>query len=512
MIGFLSNILFLEGIFFIILFFYSLLKQNNRFAAIFSIMCLSIAIYVTGYGFELRSDNIEQIKFFLKTEYFGLSFTIAFGMIFSYKFHFNKNPSLKLSIIFLTIPMLTLFFISTNEYHHLFYASVSETSYEGFIIANILGGPWYFVNVIYSYIVLSFGIIVFYWSWSFSQYKLKTQAFWLFFGSIWPGLVNIPYMLGFSPLKIDITPFGFGILAVSYSIAVFFYNFLELKEMISSFTFSHIREGIIVVDDKNRLIDFNNAAQIIFNSLDIRCIGIDFSYFWNDKKVIKRQKDTFEIEIIKDNQKTYYEFRRTVLREKAEILGYIYFIQDITKQKEFIQELNNMATYDYLTQIYNRRRLMEEAEKELFKAKSCCSYLSVLMIDIDHFKKVNDKYGHLTGDEVIKVVVKACTDRLRITDIIGRYGGEEFIIILPDTNKENAVNIAESIRVYIQNLNIELKEEKINVTVSIGVTCAIIKDNTIDIKKMMQEADKSLYYAKNHGRNQVCTCELSSET
>jgi diguanylate cyclase (GGDEF)-like protein len=508
MIYFLSNILFLEGIFFIILFFYSLLKQKNRFAIIFSVMCLSISIYVIGYGFELRSINIEQIKFLLKTEYFGLASTIASGMIFAYKFHFNKNPSLKLIISFSIIPILTLFFCSTNEYHHLFYADVLPSLYEDFIIVDIHRGPWYFVNVVYSYIVLIFGITVFYNSWRYSKYKLRTQAFWLFFGSIWPGVVNIPYIIGFSPLKIDITPFGFGFLAISYSIAVFFYDFLELKEIISSFTFSHISEGIIVVDDKNKLIDFNNAAQIIFHDLDVRCIGIDFSYFWNDKKIIREQDDNFEIEIIKDNEKKYYEFRRTALKEKTKILGYVYFIQDITKHKENVQSLNNMANYDFLTEIYNRRRLMEEIEKELLRAKECCNSISILMIDIDHFKRINDKYGHLIGDEVLRKVAQICKDKLRTTDVIGRYGGEEFIVMLPSTNKENAEVIAERIRESIQNLKMNFKEGEVNITVSIGITCAIIKDNTTDIEKMIHEADKGLYHAKNHGRNQVCTCEI----
>ncbi len=508
MISLLSNALFLEGSFFIGLFFYSLLKQENRFAIIFAIMCLSIAVYVIGYGFELHSHNIEEITFFLKTEYFGLTFITAFGMMFSYKFHFNKNPSLKLIIVFLFIPILTLFFSSTNEYHHLFYTKVSVIGYGDFILVDLEKGPWYFVNIIYSYIALLFGGTVFYFSWRFSRYKLKTQAFWLFCGSICPGIVNVPYISGISPWKIDVTPFGFGMLAISYSIAIFCYEFLEIKEIISSFTFSHISEGIIVIDDKNRLIDFNNAAQRIFDSLNIRYIGKNFSYFWKNKKLINEEINCFEIEIKKDNKKRYYEFRTTELKEKTKLLGYVYFIQDITSQKEMIQELNNLANYDVLTQVYNRRRLMEEAEKELIKAKTCKNCISVLMIDIDHFKRVNDNYGHLAGDNVIKMVTKACKDNLRRNDVIGRYGGEEFIIILPNTDKRKAVEFAENIRAYINEVKIEFNKEKISVTVSIGVACAIIINDKINIEKIINEADKGLYYAKNHGRNQLCACEL----
>lgn len=508
MIGFLSKILFLEGILFIILFFYSLIKRENRLAIIFSIMCLSISVYVIDYGFELNSNSLEQIKFFLKTEYFGLTFMTAFGMMFSYKFHFSKSPSLKLKIFIFFIPIITLFLCSTNEYHNLFYANVSAVQYEKNIIADIRSGPWYIVNIIYSYAVLLFGTGVFFNSWRHSKYKLKTQAFWLFFGSIWPGIANILYLSELSPWPIDFTPFGFGMLAISYLIAIFCYDFLEIKEMISSFTFSHISEGIIVIDDKNRLIDFNNAAQKIFDCLDIKYVGLDFSCLLDYKKTVNKDKNRFEVEVIRNDKKEYYEFRTASLKDNKKILGYVYFIQDVTRQKEMIKELNNMANYDELTQIYNRRRLMEEAERELTKAKRDKRNLSLLMIDIDHFKKVNDKYGHLAGDEVIKMVARACENKMRINDIIGRYGGEEFIIILPNADKESAINIAESIREHIQGFTTNFKKEKINVTVSIGVACAIIKDNSIDIEQMIHEADTNLYYAKNHGRNQIHACEL----
>jgi len=508
MINFLSNMLLIEGLFFIVLFFYSLLKQGNKFALIMSLICFSISVYVIGYRFELSSNNVEQIKFFLKTEYFGVTFAIIFGMIFSYKFHFNKNPSLKLGIAFLIIPMLTLFLASTNEFHHLLYTNISTTFYNGFVIANIDRGPWYYINVIYSYIALSFGIVVFYSSWRFYNYKLRTQAFLLLCSMIGPALISIPHILKVSPLKIDITPLGLWILAISYLIAVFSCEFLQIKDIISNFTFSNISEGVMVVDNNNKLIDFNDAAMKIFNCLSIMRIGTDFTSFWDDKNVTCSNKDSFELQISNNELVKYYELRIITLRENIKTFGYIYFIQDITNQKKIMEKLYDMANYDDLTQVYNRRKLMEEAEKELFRARICCNEISVFIMDIDHFKKVNDKYGHLAGDAVIKSVVKACKDNLRITDIIGRYGGEEFIIILPGTNRKNGRDIAERVRTYIQESEIKYKNEKINVTVSIGIVCAIIKDDTISVEKIINEADRLLYCAKNHGRNQVCSCEL----
>jgi diguanylate cyclase (GGDEF)-like protein len=128
------------------------------------------------------------------------------------------------------------------------------------------------------------------------------------------------------------------------------------------------------------------------------------------------------------------------------------------------------------------------------------------MIDIDFFKKINDFYGHLIGDEVIKTVALTCNERLRRTDVIGRYGGEEFAILLPATNMENAMNVAESIRMQIEEMETTYSEHKIRVTVSIGIST--VKGNVsedIDMDHLIDQADMALYQAKNNGRNRVCS-------
>lgn len=200
-------------------------------------MCLAIAIYITGYSFELKADNIEQIKFFLKMEYFGAPFMSAFWMIFAYKFHFKKAASLKITIMIMVIPFLTLFFNVTNEYHKLIYTNVSAFEFEGYLLAKLSGGPWYFVNIAYAYLVQLFGMSVFFGAWRKNGYKFGTQAYWMFFGSIWPMSVNMIYIAGLSPLNLDLTPFGLSLSAIFFYVALFRYDFLELKEIVRDVTF-----------------------------------------------------------------------------------------------------------------------------------------------------------------------------------------------------------------------------------------------------------------------------------
>jgi diguanylate cyclase (GGDEF)-like protein len=430
-------------------------------------MCLAVAIYIIGYGLELHSKNVEQIKFFLKLEYFGAPFMTAFWLILSYKFHFKKAPSMKTTIAILAIPFMTLFLSVTNELHHLIYANISVFESAGGLFPILSRGPFYYVNVAYAYSVQLFGAVVFFSAWRKSGYNHKTLAFWLFLGSMWPGLVNIIYLTGMSPLSLDLTPFGLSLSAVFFYVALFRYDFLELKEIVKDVTFWEINEGIMVIDEKHRLIDFNKAGKKIFDWLDLKHIGTDISAFREGKEILKQKGNLFEMKILQKSRQKYFEFRKTVMKENNKNVGCVYFIQDISHQKEMIQALNNMANYDSLTQIFNRRKLLLEAEAEFQRFKRYGHYISILMIDIDYFKAINDKYGHLAGDEVLKALAKACKERIRCTDILGRYGGEEFLIVLPETDRKNASKVADDIRKFIEEMGIVFNDQVIRVAVNI---------------------------------------------
>ena len=436
-------------------------------------------------------------------QYFGAPFMSGFWMLFSYKFHFKKTASLKTTLLIMILPSLTLFLGVTNEYHQLIYSNVSAFEYNGYLLSNLSKGPWYFVNIAYAYSVQLFGLAVFFRAWGRTGYKFGTQSCWMFFGSIWPGLVNLIYIAGFSPLNLDLTPFGLSLSAIFYYIALFHYDFLELKEIVKDVVFLEINEGIIVIDDKNRLIDFNKASKKIFQWLDLKHIGTDFSFFKEGSEILNQKSGLFEMEIVNKNAKKYFEFRKTDLNENDKNIGCVYFIQDISNQKEMIQALNNMANYDSLTEIFNRRRLMEETEKELLRSRRYGHFISVLMLDIDHFKLINDSYGHLAGDEVLRTLAKACKDRIRVTDIIGRYGGEEFLIILPETNKENALKVAQDIKEYISTMEIVFNNEILRITISIGIETTIIIEENFNVDKLINNADMALYQAKNNGRDQI---------
>jgi len=163
--------------------------------------------------------------------------------------------------------------------------------------------------------------------------------------------------------------------------------------------------------------------------------------------------------------------------------------------------LRRLATLDGLTGVLNRATYMRMSEHELLVAKRRRQPVAVVMLDADHFKKVNDTYGHDIGDEVLKVLSATCTSTLRAVDLMGRLGGEEFALTLPDTSSEGAKLVAERLRVRIAALQVPSKKGMLQFTVSIGV--AVYPNGADDIAALLKAADEALYRAKHGGRNRV---------
>ena len=166
--------------------------------------------------------------------------------------------------------------------------------------------------------------------------------------------------------------------------------------------------------------------------------------------------------------------------------------------------LYKRAITDDLTQLFTRQHIDEGLEQEIKQAQNNNQELSILILDLDHFKLVNDTYGHTTGDQVLQVFSSILTTHIREDDMAGRFGGEEFVVILPNTNSEGANIVAEQIRTAIENKTIKKENEVIKVTVSIGVA-SYQKKHGNKALLLFEDADKALYQAKEQGRNQtVC--------
>jgi len=171
------------------------------------------------------------------------------------------------------------------------------------------------------------------------------------------------------------------------------------------------------------------------------------------------------------------------------------------REKERQDLLEKWATTDPLTELMNRRHFFELAERELEQTRRSSRPLSFIMLDIDHFKEVNDNYGHLIGDLALIKLAKLLKQQLRKVDFCGRYGGEEFILCLPDTPASGALEVAERIRNEVSQISIEsAKDQPLTFTISLGIA---ENKNDKNVEDILKRADSALYNAKESGRNQT---------
>ena len=165
-------------------------------------------------------------------------------------------------------------------------------------------------------------------------------------------------------------------------------------------------------------------------------------------------------------------------------------------------EVQRLATLDGLTGTYNRRHFMDLAQREYDNARRFGHPLTAMMLDVDHFKRINDRHGHHVGDQVLRALAERCRGALRSVDVLGRYGGEEFAIVLPGTTQHNAATVlAERIRKRVADEPIKTDDGAVKVTVSVGV--AELDAEMRGPEDLLKRADAALYEAKQAGRNRV---------
>lgn len=283
--------------------------------------------------------------------------------------------------------------------------------------------------------------------------------------------------------------------------------------------------GILVFDGNDRIIFCNQSATSIYELTDSNdLLGKTF-----DQMVKHCHKSKTGIVIDTDDLNSWLEYANTKRRSKTyrrfEIdlhNGSWYLVSeqlvenncivmictDITDKKNAENRLNEMseelfilATTDSLTNTLNRRYFLEQAQVEKKRCQREKYGYALLMLDLDYFKSINDRYGHACGDLVLSSIANTLKVELRDYDLLGRMGGEEFAILLPNTTHQSALSIAQLIRKSVENQTIEYRGHQINVTISIGLSLDENADKGFD--SLFLIADKLLYLAKQQGRNQV---------
>jgi diguanylate cyclase (GGDEF)-like protein len=318
----------------------------------------------------------------------------------------------------------------------------------------------------------------------------------------------------------------FSIDVATYSSLMFFSITSGLVGFFISRLHRHIEEISIILDNEmiggmmlkdRRIIWCNTAVSRILGYPQSMLLGSSTKMLFADEKVFdtvgrdayplkvgKPYRTQFEMKKV-DGSKIWIDISGAAISYDKHLS--LWLLKDISKQKTLEDELKHKVNHDYLTGLNSRDWFMNQALIELNRANRFSSPLSLLMLDIDFFKTVNDTHGHQVGDIALKSVADIAKSTLRDFDICARLGGEEFAVLLPETNKSQAYEVAERLRLAIENSKVPLPSGglPLTMTISIGVSSMTSKDDNIDV--LISKADKALYEAKKTGRNKVCASQ-----
>ncbi len=279
-------------------------------------------------------------------------------------------------------------------------------------------------------------------------------------------------------------------------------------------------DGIMILDEVGKIETFNSACERIFGWKSAEVVGRPVTELTADEvRRVRGGQLVFEnladplpaagpaagnVHTVRGVRRDGTSFPLEVSLSRATIDSasvYVAIVRDVTEAVRAREQLFGLATSDALTGMRNRRYFLEGAEAEFSRAKRHSRNLSLLLIDVDHFKEINDTHGHAAGDAALKSLARVCRRSMREVDIVGRIGGEEFAIAMPEAELASARAAAERLRRQIAEEELSFDGKAIRITISVGVSAAEPRD--MSIEQIMRRADQALYQAKGGGRNRV---------
>jgi diguanylate cyclase (GGDEF)-like protein len=480
-----------------------------------ALLLFSISGWLIFNTFELVAQSQAWTIFWAKITYIFITFSplawLAFSIEYTGKSKWLTTRNILLLIV---VPLVTNLMLWSNPFHHLMWKEFTFSPVSYFLSMYVSRyGSWMLVHVVYSYLLIFLGAFTIARNFFQESPLYRSQSIWLLIGVVIPIVANIIYVgKFFAGFLKDYTPLSFALASLVFAIGIFRYGLLEITPVARRVMIDQMDEGMIVLDFNDRIVDVNASAKELFNLFDINTWGAPISRIIPQWKEIVAQMHTghnLAAEYVHEEagRNHHFDIRVTDLFDQGKrFIGRVVILHDITERVRLLEEVSQLAAMDPLTQCYNRRYFFEIAEKEWQQARRYHSPLSLAILDIDQFKKVNDSFGHLTGDRVLCEFVNFCHSNLREADLLGRYGGEEFVILFPETDLEGAMNAVNRICRGVANLSIETEQGNTSISVTGGVVC-MLNGGTASIEELFACADKALYAAKDNSDQRVMAWE-----
>jgi diguanylate cyclase (GGDEF)-like protein/PAS domain S-box-containing protein len=520
----------LSAILLVILGVYCLQARRAPAAIAMGSMLFMSAIWAAGDGLAFASATLDEKIFWTSARYPAVEILPLVWLWLTLKHSRTTLPFKPIYLSFLLIVPLILIGLRWTSSFHTLYQSDAQIDIAGIIpVLQFSNGGWYYIHLGYAYTLMLIGMGVLVFSIRGASSHYRQQTFLVLAGAIIPCLISFVTQADIFNLRIrsyDPSPLSFLISGPVFVMALFRYRMLDLVPVARSLVVDQIEMLVLVTDLENRLIDFNRAAARGLNLSQKNSMGKPLNEVlscWENQAERFLWIENTHDEIYIPEERQFFELTVSPIQtKKGETIGRVVVLHDITERKlaeeklrethadlqayvqkiEMLQaDLREQAIRDSVTGLYNRRFLEETLERLLRQASDRGHPVGLIFLDIDHFKLFNDTSGHAAGDLMLRTLAQQMLLLTRSTDLVCRYGGEEFVVVLPDAPLAAAVDRAEKIRQAVARRQIEFEEKTLSMTISVGV--AAFPEHGLTSEEIIAAADMALYRAKAAGRNQT---------
>ena len=495
-------------------------KRESPAGLAFFFLMLCAFIWSCGAMLEMLPYSIGMRIFLANLQFIGITF-LPLAELYLVLVYTGRQPSRRLLLIASTIPILTNLVIWTNPFHHWFRGQPYFIETIGpFPVLNYDYQFWFYgihAPTGYLYLLIAIALTI--------QAIVKNPAIYrrqmvlYLIALLIPAVTDLLYVAGYSPIPhFNLTPTTFGLSGVILAWNLYGFHFLDLLPLGRDFVFDNLEEGIIILDNRKQILDINIAAcrmgQIGMDVIGKRLPEISGPLPERLQEMLRFNLTALDIEVDQDSRMVYYELKITSIHKKNRNVGQMISIRDMTERTELFNRVRELAIHDSLTGTFTRRHFLELLKHPLNYIERNPSYqITILLLDIDHFKQINDTFGHEGGDQAIIAMTKTCQMHIRPMDVLCRWGGDEFAILLEDINFEESLRAADRICQGIASIRIETPAGVIQMTSSLGMaTSSDFAAGELNAQNLFRLADKALYYAKELGRNRIATARNLTHT
>jgi diguanylate cyclase (GGDEF)-like protein len=486
--------------------------SSSRGAQYFALGLAATAVYTFGYGMELSSQSLADVMFWVRIEHLGIQLITPCWVLFTLcitGYERVITPS-RLLVLF-AYPVFMVFATQTLGTLNLVHKNPRLDISGPFPTFTYDRGIWMYIGLAYINVCLLTCLVLYTIMVFRSKPAFRNQAILFLLASIVPFVAEFLYNIGLSPFNIDLIPFSLTISCFIFAFGYYRFQLLQIIPLARDVIFDNLKDGVLVLDNSDRIIDYNPAIQSMVTGITKTVIGKPVYDVLREEAILLdfirgNNSGLFELEKSRDGNINTYLGNLSPLRDwNDKTVGKIITLHDNTRTKDLLTQLENLASRDSLTNVFNRRNFEQLVLKDLTRDHPDNGNISLIMMDLDNFKQINDTYGHAAGDMVLKKVIQTCQHLLRQADIPGRYGGDEFVFFLPDTDTDSAKAIAGRLLEGITKNTYQLEGTRFSISASLGVSSSM-RSGKISLKELFRNADKAVYMAKQEGRNRVCVC------